>query len=95
MKTHFFIKPFFKLIQIFFCLLFYTNLPAQTITKGVSIELAKWRKQTISDVMYRLQFNIPLQKDSPVNGNESISFSLKQIEQPLQIDFKGNSDQVK
>jgi len=94
MKTHFFIKPFFKLIQIFFCLLFYTNLPAQTITKGVSIELAKWRKQTISDVMYRLQFNIPLQKDSPVNGNESISFSLKQIEQPLQIDFKGNSDQV-
>jgi aminopeptidase N len=94
MQRNFYIKPRFKLVHIFFCVLLCTNLPAQIITKGVSIELAKWRKQTISNVIYNLQFNIPVQKDSLVNGNESLLFSLKQNEQPVQIDFKGNANQI-
>ena len=41
---------------------------------GVSIELAKARKATISDISYHITLSIPERKDSAITGHETISF---------------------
>ncbi len=65
-----------------------TKLPVDT---GVSQELAKYRKSTISNITYDLSFNIPAKIDGRIVGTETISFDLKNTEQNLQLDFKGDT----
>ncbi len=56
------------------------------IEEGVSLELAKMRKENIKDVRYKLHFNLPQEIDSLVTGSVDISFlSSKKI--PVIIDF--------
>ena len=48
---------------------------AGTLTEpGVSIELAKARKATISDISYHIILSIPENKDSAITGHETIRF---------------------
>ena len=65
--------------------------PQLPIDTGVSQELAHYRKSTISDITYDLGFNIPAKIDDRIVGTETIRFDLKNIEQNLQLDFKGDT----
>jgi len=65
-----------------------TKLPVVT---GVPEELASHRKSTISELSYDLSFTIPEQKSEQVKGSATISFSLKNARQDLQLDFKGDT----
>jgi aminopeptidase N len=65
------------------------------VEAGVSFELAKYRKASVSDIQYKLNFNIPAQKANEITASEQISFNLKSNAQPLQIDFKQSSEHVK
>ncbi|MGI4806031.1 MAG: M1 family metallopeptidase, partial [Janthinobacterium lividum] len=47
------------------------------VVPGVSLELAKYRKSIISDIEYDLIFDIPSDKNLAINGQESISFTIK------------------
>ena len=75
------------LLSFLFCLLA-MNLPAQSLEKGVSKELAEQRKASISNVAYNLTFNIPASKKDKVTGKAVISFSLKDKEDVV-LDFQG------
>ncbi|MES2061049.1 MAG: M1 family aminopeptidase [Bacteroidota bacterium] len=89
----------FKNILLILCLS--TTAYAQQTIKpvaveaGVSFELAKYRHSSISNIQYKLDFNIPAQKANEIVASEQISFNLQSNEQPLQIDFKQSYDHIK
>jgi aminopeptidase N len=66
-----------------------------SIEPGVSLQLAEYRKSVISNIQYRLDFQIPDRKKDPINAAEVISFTLRKDAQPLQIDFKQQADHIK
>jgi aminopeptidase N len=61
------------------------------VAKGVSEELAHYRKSVISELAYVLSFRIPEQKSEQVAGTAAISFNLGKTSQDLQLDFKGDT----
>jgi len=65
------------------------------VEPGVSLELATYRHAVISNIQYALEFKIPEEKTEAIDAEESISFNLKAISQPLQLDFKQNADHIK
>jgi aminopeptidase N len=79
------------------CLLLVMSTPAvaqQTVTPGVSSELAIHRRAEITNIRYQLDFQIPEVKSESIYVAEAIHFSLKTNTQPLQIDFKQNADHI-
>lgn len=58
------------------------------VEPGVSLNLATYRAQVISDIQYKLSFNIPNNQKVAISGEEQVSFNLKTVDQPLQLDFK-------
>ncbi len=67
------------------------SMPAfaqQTVTPGVSSELAVHRRAEITDLRYHLDFKIPALKSESISATETIYLSLKANMQPLQLDFK-------
>jgi len=64
------------------------------LSKGVSIELAKHRKEQLSDITYNLSFDIPADRSTAINGVITISFDLNEVSQDLQIDFKEDRDHL-
>jgi aminopeptidase N len=72
-----------------------TNLFAQqTITAGVSEELAAHRRSEISAIHYQLHFQVPPVKKETIQANETVSFTLKSNQLPLQLDFKQTQAQI-
>ncbi|MDH5365459.1 MAG: M1 family aminopeptidase [Cyclobacteriaceae bacterium] len=60
------------------------------LTEGISAELATYRKQQVSDVLYNLTFNIPLIKEDSISSKLSLEVSINDLSQPLFLDFKPN-----
>ncbi len=71
-------------------------MPVQTVAvqEGVSQDLARYRKETLSEVAYRLTFSIPREKDSAIVATETITFLRQKSAAPLPIDFKENPANV-
>ncbi len=65
------------------------------IEPGVSLELASYRHSIISNIQYKLNFDIPAEKSKAIDAKESISFNISLADQNLQLDFKQNADHVK
>ena len=59
-------------------LLVYIGCESKTsiIQSGVSWELAQQRKASISDVRYKLSFDIPKDKDDSIKAEQFINFKL-------------------
>ncbi len=55
--------------------------------KGVSKELAVYRKKQISDVNYNLSFKIPLKRDSSIVSSLKLRTNLHDLNLPLILDF--------
>jgi aminopeptidase N len=70
------------------------SLKPVSIESGVSYPLAQYRSRVISNLQYNIRLNIPEQKTGAITGQEKISFTLKQNDQPLQLDFKQPADHV-
>ncbi|MEL6560776.1 MAG: M1 family aminopeptidase [Bacteroidota bacterium] len=64
------------------------------VEKGVSLQLATERKQKISDVVYKLFFEIPEDKAEPIPATLSLSFKLSDSSQPLVLDFKEKKENL-
>jgi len=56
--------------------------------EGVSSLLATYRKATVSDVTYKLEFTIPEGKEKPISGRAVIEFGLTSKREPLLLDFR-------
>lgn len=64
------------------------------VVPGVALTLAQYRKEHISDLVYQLSFDIPIDKSAPIAGMTTISFQLDDISQDLQVDFKEDVDHL-
>ncbi|GAA4455072.1 M1 family aminopeptidase [Nibrella saemangeumensis] len=71
-----------------------TPVKAPAVEAGVSQELAKYRKQTLSRLGYTLQFAIPARKDQPIPASETITFHWQPGKAPVQLDFKEQRDHL-
>lgn len=65
------------------------------VTTGVSLELAHHRASILSDINYRLRFDIPEASDEPVDGIVTISFVLADDSSELQLDFREAADKIR
>jgi aminopeptidase N len=61
---------------------------------GVSLALNDLRKKSISDVSYSLSLDIPEEKSDPIHGKQTIEFTLSDPDNPLRIDFSGDSTRI-
>ncbi|HEY1194845.1 M1 family aminopeptidase [Flavobacterium sp.] len=62
---------------------------------GVSEQLAQFRKKQISDLHYNLSFDIPKQKSENINSHLIVNLSLSDLSQPLLLDFKEKTSNIK
>ncbi len=92
-------RPFF----LSFCLILLFGTPAIAQKKiiaipvepGVSFKLAVFRHAHIHDIQYTLNFDIPADGRSGNPGAETLGFTLDNVQQPLQVDFKQPKEQLK
>ncbi|MEQ9264231.1 MAG: M1 family aminopeptidase [Balneolaceae bacterium] len=61
---------------------------------GVSIELAEFRKQVVSEIEYTLHLTIPENKDLPITGKNVITFSLSENSRDLALDFREKAENL-
>ena len=67
---------------------------AQPFEKGVSENLAKLRVNSLKDLVYHLEFNIPAKKGDKISCTESINLTLLKNDLPLLLDFKEQADKL-
>jgi aminopeptidase N len=58
-----------------------------TLEKGISFELAKYRTQQVSDVVYNLHFKIPKEKEHPIAAILEINFKVSDFKNDVFLDF--------
>lgn len=62
---------------------------------GISIELAKFRKQQISNIQYGLNFSIPEDKEQDIPALLELSLTISSLEHPLILDFNSELKNIK
>ncbi|RYJ40189.1 Aminopeptidase [Flavobacterium anhuiense] len=67
----------------------------ELLENGVLEQLAKFRKKQISDLQYILSFEIPYKKSENINSNLIVNLSLSDLSQPLILDFKEKTSNIK
>lgn len=65
------------------------------IDPGVSWELAQHRKQTISNIRYEIELDIPGDVNKPIHGSETIRFQLSKTDQDVVLDFRQPSNYIR
>ena len=71
------------------------SVPEPELVPGVSRELARQRAATVSGLHYALDFVIPEQSDSDIDGHVVIAFDLLDATTALALDFTGGADRVR
>lgn len=61
---------------------------------GVSIELAEFRKQVVSEIEYTLHLIIPEDKGLPISGKNVVTFSLSENSTDLALDFREKAENL-
>lgn len=57
---------------------------------GVSLNLAHARKALLSDISYRLTFQIPREQNQPITASETVTFTLEKTGEALPLDFRAS-----
>jgi len=92
-----------KIFYIFFCFYAFNTLGYSQsnsnknpyLENGVSEVLAHFRKKQISNVIYEISFEIPKKKDQDINSNLNLQVTLADLNQPLLLDFKEKTKNIK
>ncbi|WP_159022491.1 M1 family aminopeptidase [Formosa sp. L2A11] len=61
------------------------------IEPGVSWDLAQHRKENLSNINYKLSFNLPKEKAEAILANLELRVTLKEANEPLVLDFNPNN----
>ncbi|TXD50781.1 MULTISPECIES: M1 family metallopeptidase [unclassified Polaribacter] len=69
--------------------------PKLKLEKGISYELANYRKQQIADVVYNLHFKILKEKESPIPSKLEVNFTLKDLQNDVILDFNEATSKLK
>lgn len=70
------------------------TLVVPPVVPGVSWDLAQHRSNTLSQIHYRLRFEIPENANEDIHSLLQLSFDLNSRRTPLQLDFTGPSDAI-
>ncbi|WP_296702597.1 M1 family aminopeptidase [Algoriphagus sp.] len=62
---------------------------------GISLELAKFRKEQISDIHYTLNFSIPKSKNEAIQSILKLTLEISNLDHPLILDFNEKSENIK
>lgn len=81
----------FSLIFAFSC----NNEENLTLEKGISLELATYRKQQVSNVKYQLKFEIPKTKVELISSHLIISAKISDLQHDLILDFNEKKSNIK
>lgn len=65
------------------------------LERGISKELAVFRKSQVSDVSYALSFDLPKEKESPISSSLILSLKINSIQEPLYLDFNESKEKLK
>ena len=65
------------------------------LAKGISFELAKYRKQQITDVVYNLGFKIPKEKKQTISSKLELNFTVKDLKNDVFLDFNEETSRLK
>ncbi|MDP5092087.1 MAG: peptidase M1, partial [Polaribacter sp.] len=66
-----------------------------SLEKGISYELAKYRKQQVSDIVYNLHFKIPKEKNQSISSVLKLDFIINDVKNDLMLDFNEESSKLK
>lgn len=91
-----------KIIYSFLCSLMFTTIgfsqskPKEKflIEKGVSQQLANFRKHQISEVSYALLFEIPSRKNENINAKLNLNLNISDLHSGLVLDFKEKTENI-
>ena len=88
-----------KNLFILFCLVLIMSCAKKaenvSLKKGISYELAKYRKQQIADLVYDLHFKIPKEKTTPISVEMLVQLTINNLEQDLFLDFNEVTSKLK
>jgi aminopeptidase N len=65
------------------------------VETGISLELAKSRKQRISEVVYDLHFKIPKKQKDPIASRLELFFNLNNLDKDVVLDFNDEITKLK
>ena len=84
----------FSLLILFFLVSCETVSVSIDNVQGVSLVLAEYRVNQVSDVVYNLRFQIPKIKEEPIPSELNLSINIMDLSQPLYLDFKEDSKKI-
>ena len=85
---------------LFSLLIFFFSVSCETVpvsidnVPGVSLVLAEYRVNQVSDIVYNLSFQIPKIKEEPIPSELNLSLKIMDLSQPLYLDFKEDSKKI-
>ncbi|MEP6747844.1 MAG: M1 family aminopeptidase [Bacteroidota bacterium] len=86
---------YIKILRLLLLFFSAADLRAQPVEKGVSYALALQRHALITRLSYQLAFDIPAEKTAKIIASATILFNLKNVQQPLQLDFRQDTMHVR
>lgn len=66
-----------------------------SVETGVSKKLAIYRKSVLSNINYKIELDIPKNRNESINAAEEITFQLGASKYPLQLDFREDAKKIK
>ncbi len=87
-------------ILVFLIFLFFISCDEEPnsnvfLEKGISLELATYRKRQVDDVKYALTFDIPESKSAVISSTLKISATIKDLTNDLILDFNEKKSNIK
>ncbi|WP_166386969.1 M1 family metallopeptidase [Polaribacter sp. 11A2H] len=81
------------------CIFFFISCDKQEnqlkLEKGISFELAKYRKQQIADVVYNVHFKIPKEKEKKIASKLIVNFTINDLKNNVFLDFNEDVSKLK
>ncbi|MCR9229099.1 MAG: M1 family aminopeptidase [Flavobacteriaceae bacterium] len=65
------------------------------LAEGIPLKMAEHRVGQVSNVMYRLSFDIPSEKESPIPAKLKLDLDIHDLSQPLYLDFNADAPLLK
>ena len=66
-----------------------------SLENGISLELANYRSQQVSDVVYLLDFDIPVEKSAPIPAYLTLTLIIQDLTNDLFLDFNEAKSHLK
>lgn len=85
---------YFLLISFLFLISCDKKKHTVSLENGISYELAKYRKQQVSDIVYNLNFKIPKEKKQSIASVLKLDFIINDLKNDLMLDFNEESSKL-